>query len=277
MQRQAVTSLVKLRRNILTRKLLFNWRLPNYRFSTAPAELAPYLRPVNARIPNDFTFIPQFLDVREQAILLRFALQKLDDSGSRSYQKRRKAYGSSLPLSAKENDHFDSIFCPENLYDFQEKHYDGVIFNYRECHLTSWPEVYSSSLSIIKNRLHSLLPPNTKTQTHILHLSSNGHILPHVDNLEASGSWIAAVSLGGSRVLRMEDKTNKDNFFELLLTPGSVYVQSNHVRYSYLHSISLRGRDFEGNQLDQSPRLSVMLRDFPSPDPLPQSNKTQIL
>lgn len=50
--------------------------------------------------------------------------------------------------------------------------------------------------------------------------------MPHVDNLQASGSWIAAVSLGGPRILRMEDKKNKHNRFELLLNSGSAYIQT---------------------------------------------------
>jgi len=59
---------------------------------------------------------------------------------------------------------------------------------------------------------------------HILHLASDGHILPHIDNIEASGSWIAAMSLGGGRILRLE-KESDDNTFELYLPSGSAYVQ----------------------------------------------------
>ncbi|GJJ12269.1 hypothetical protein Clacol_006510 [Clathrus columnatus] len=233
------------------------------RFSTHPAfgglPIEPsYLEPANARVPEGFTFIPNFLDTHEQATLLSFALQKLDDSGSRAYKKRRKLYASSLSLADDVDP--DNIFLPENLYEFQKGHYDGVIFNYRECHLTSWPE--HLSLGPILKRLYSLLPSYVKIQTHLLHLSSKGHIMPHVDNLHASGSWIVAVSLGGPRILRMEDKENKHNFFELLLAPGSAYIQRDHIRYSYRHSILPGGRDFKGKRILESPRLSIMLRVF---------------
>lgn len=93
-------------------------------------------------------------------------------------------------------------------------------------------------------------------QTHLLHLSTNGAIAPHVDNVDASGSIIMGVSLGSPRVLRMvrrasrpvsgvegrhasphssetelgsdEESTGKVSTataFEVLLSPGSVYIQ----------------------------------------------------
>ena len=104
-------------------------------------------------------------------------------------------------------------------------HYDGVIMNFRETLVTSWPD--QLSLEPLLLRLRSLLPTTLQggIQTHILHLASNGHILPHVDNIGASGSWIAAVSLGGERVLRMDCEEDKDKSFEILLPSGSAYVQ----------------------------------------------------
>lgn len=101
-------------------------------------------------------------------------------------------------------------------------HYDGVIHNFREMHLTSWPTEDVPELSPILNRLHSLLPTQN-TQTHLLHLGSNGEILPHIDNLGASGSWILGVSLGATRILRMNGRDNDS--FDVLLPSGSVYMQ----------------------------------------------------
>jgi alkylated DNA repair protein alkB homolog 7 len=99
-----------------------------------------------------------------------------------------------------------------------------------------------------------------------------------VDNTEASGSWIAAVSLGGERVLRMKSESDKDKTFEVLLPSGSAYVQrsvtsgkgytnnlqltggSGTVRYLYKHSILAGGMYFKGRCVPESQRLSVMLR-----------------
>lgn len=101
-------------------------------------------------------------------------------------------------------------------------HYDGVIRHFREMHVTSWPDVLG--LSSLVDRLRSLCP-TPDTQTHILHLASNGEILPHVDNPDASGSWILGVSLGAERIMRMEDLKDSDVSYDVLLPSGSVYLQ----------------------------------------------------
>lgn len=119
-------------------------------------------------------------------------------------------------------------------------HYDGVIRNYREMHVSSWPEEYPELPTLLK-RLESV-HPDEPTQTHVLHLASDGEILvsetsfeskpmeltrfkPHIDNLEASGSWILGVSLGSSRVLRIESVDEPTDAHEVKLPSGSVYIQ----------------------------------------------------
>lgn len=94
-------------------------------------------------------------------------------------------------------------------------------------HVTSWPSGDSTILEPILGRLRGLIP-EVKTQTHILHLGTDGQIFPHVDNLDASGSWILGVSLGSPRVLRMEKACNKNESFDVLLPSGSVYVQRSY-------------------------------------------------
>lgn len=92
--------------------------------------------------------------------------------------------------------------------------------------VTPWPPGQDPLLSPILDRIHSLLPiPKDRIQTHLLHLSSQGHIMPHIDHKEASGSLIAGVSLGAERILRMENTEDDRDSFELLLPSGSVYLQ----------------------------------------------------
>lgn len=134
-------------------------------------------------------------------------------------------------------------------------------------HLTSWSEDHNPGLSLILARLQGLYPtPNI--QTHLLHLSSEGEILGHVDNIEASGSWILGVSLGAERILRMESTSDPEDSFEVLLGSGSVYLQMqvlsvcieleakrssrDRVRYEYKHSVLKAGKAGQ--------RVSVMVR-----------------
>lgn len=98
-------------------------------------------------------------------------------------------------------------------------------------HLSAWPNPPPPTLPTILARIHALLHPTppSELQTHLLHLASLGEILPHVDNLEASGNVILGVSLGGERVLRMSgvgaEGKKKDRAFDVLLRSGDVYIQ----------------------------------------------------
>lgn len=75
--------------------------------------------------------------------------------------------------------------------------------------------------------------PPPHLMLHLLHLSGEGEIRPHVDNIEASGGTIVSLSLGGSRVLRFE-KTDQHggpgegepDKLEVLLEPGMVNIQT---------------------------------------------------
>lgn len=81
---------------------------------------------------------------------------------------------------------------------------------------------------------------------HALQLGTTGEILPHVDNLEASGGMdlvasvlelclltlsivgtILGISLGSPRVLRLQHASGSDDqHIDVLLESGSIYVQS---------------------------------------------------
>ena len=109
-------------------------------------------------------------------------------------------------------------------------------------HISCWSE--EPELQKILDRLHSVHPQQS-IQTHILHLASEGEIFvsgkslkntrvmvltpqfmqPHVDNVDASGSWILGVSLGNTRILRLECATDPSDKFEILLPSGSIYIQ----------------------------------------------------
>lgn len=103
-------------------------------------------------------------------------------------------------------------------------HYDGVINHFREIHLSSWPLDEFRDLEAAVERLHSLCPTKD-IQTHLLHLASYGDILPHVDNISASGAWIIGVSLGDERILKMTEEEGEKREFHVTLPSGSVYLQ----------------------------------------------------
>jgi len=152
------------------------------------------------------------------------------------------------------------LFPEKLLSEGAQGHYDGVIQNFREMHITSWPPDVPG-LTPLLDRLRALCP-SPETQTHILHLASNGEILPHIDNPQASGTWILGVSLGAERIMRMEDTHDS---FDVLLPSGSVYIQRDTVRFGYSHSILKEG-SFLGREIKPGPRLSILFRDHLPPE-----------
>jgi len=196
------------------------------------------------QFPLDFSFWPYYFSMKEQETLLAASLYKLDAAEARQSRRKRKDYWSSRATQPRDSlGPLAELFAPDDMYEFQEAcirlfhvpctfsysynfkgHFDGVIHHFREMHLSSWPVEDFQGLTSILDRLYALCPTKD-VQTHLLHLSSYGDILPHVDNLSASGSWILGVSLGDERILRMKAAHNERKEFSLTLPSGSVYLQ----------------------------------------------------
>ncbi|TFK42720.1 hypothetical protein BDQ12DRAFT_676696 [Crucibulum laeve] len=198
--------------------------------------------------PQGFSLFKEFLSLKEQQVLLTSSLRKLDDTESRRARRRRKLHSAKTTANLTS---LEGIFLPDEFYEFQEGHYDGVIHHYREIHLSSWPEDEIEGLSPILERIYALCPTKD-VQTHLLHLASYGRILPHIDNVSASGSWIMGISLGDERALRME---SVDSSFDVMLPSGSLYLQRDEVRYKFKHSI------VADTSRHRTQRLSIMIRD----------------
>jgi hypothetical protein len=69
-------------------------------------------------LTKDFSIIPDFFNRHEQRILLATVLQKLDDQSSVHFRRRRRKLDSTHNL--KNDDTVESLFLPDNCYEFQE-------------------------------------------------------------------------------------------------------------------------------------------------------------
>lgn len=80
-----------------------------------------------------------------------------------------------------------------------------------------------------ENTLHLDNPLQTpaKLLSHLLHLSSTGYILPHVDNIEASAGTILGLCLGSERhlVLTSTEAGCEEHKIRVRLPPGCAYIQ----------------------------------------------------
>ncbi|KAH9079443.1 hypothetical protein EDB83DRAFT_2540098 [Lactarius deliciosus] len=218
-------------------------------------------------LPADFQWFPRFFNPTEQYALLSAALRKLDVAEPRAARKRRRDFLVSHQQDRlRDTGDLKDVFLPDEFYHFEEGHYDGVIKRFRETRVSSWDGETDPVFRSALGRLEVLRPNAGSTQTHLLHLASDGEILPHIDNIDASGSWILGVSLGSDRVLRMESvEADSDcsprHTFDVTLPSGSVYIQRDDVRYNYKHSI-LRAEPIPAQVAPQAQgqRLSIMVR-----------------
>lgn len=210
-----------------------------------------------ALLERDLFFNPSFFNTEEQSFLIRSCLKKLDAADSPRSKRRRRA----LSLKPPSSDSPLAQFLPDHAYDFDQGHFDGVITHFREMHLTEWPPEDDERVAALLGRLDAVTP-DVETQTHILHLASEGEILPHIDNVEASGAWILGVSLGSPRILRMQNASDDREVFHVLLPSGSVYIQRDELRFRYKHSI-LKGGSLRGQSVlvANGQRISIMIRD----------------
>ncbi|KAF9648077.1 hypothetical protein BDM02DRAFT_3116017 [Thelephora ganbajun] len=212
----------------------------------------------NHGLGDDFALYLNVFDEEEQKILLAASLRKLDRTEDRHHRKRRKIFEATRAGKLSECLDVNGLFLPDRYYDFQKGHYDGVIKNYRETHVSTWPED-QPRLSELLDRLRRF-HPEEPIQYHVLHLASDGEIHPHVDHLGAFGSWIVGVSLGADRILRLEKEiSDRTLVHNMILPSGSVYVQKDSIRYEWRHSI-LHSGSVNGDEIKGGQRLSIMVR-----------------
>jgi alkylated DNA repair protein alkB homolog 7 len=124
-------------------------------------------------------------------------------------------------------------------------------------------------------RVRSWLP------VHIIDLSSDGFITPHVDSVKFSGHLVCGLSLLTSSImtLRPEDpliKDDQDACVKMLLPRRSLYILSAEARYNFTHSIeasnpSAPESPHAQNSVSQSEnhergrRVSLIFRDAKDP------------
>ncbi|SCV67123.1 BQ2448_5769 [Microbotryum intermedium] len=256
-----------------------------------------YLTPSSWSPHPGLRVYPSLISTSQQRLVLQHSLALLSSPSRTTSHARRLArnYLKTHP------DHPRDSFLPDEAYEFEKGHFDGVIIGYRE--MLVRPGMLpkdDTELGHALGKVYSLVPPAILARgaaesgptndseagsnmgkhpvdppyhlsMHLLHLPSEGEISPHVDHLEAFGSTIVGLSLGGERIMRFRkaeqgpnegqefiQKGAKDEF-DVLLKPGDAYVQIEPLRTHYAHEV-LRTGEYEGRKVGGSQRLSIMLR-----------------
>ncbi|XP_014474166.1 PREDICTED: alpha-ketoglutarate-dependent dioxygenase alkB homolog 7, mitochondrial [Dinoponera quadriceps] len=150
-------------------------------------------------------------------------------------------------------------------YEFS--HWDNAIHGYRETEWRKWNEDNSKILDRVRK---TAFPPEIAqlSLVHILDLSAEGWIKPHVDSIRFCGGIIAGLSLLSDSVMRLTMVDHEKECMECFLLPRrSLYIMSGVARYKYNHEIlKTEESNFEGRHVPKSRRISVICRSEPDPE-----------
>ncbi|XP_065070215.1 alpha-ketoglutarate-dependent dioxygenase alkB homolog 7, mitochondrial-like [Rhopilema esculentum] len=147
---------------------------------------------------------------------------------------------------------------------YEYDHWDGVICGYRELEKSSWGPESTNVLKRIQETVFDeksvMLPA-----VHVLDLSSDGYIKPHVDS-KFCGRRIAGLSLLSPAIMRLKpsDVTEQHAFVDVLLKPRSLYIMRDFARYELTHEILADKESYLGKRkFNRERRISIVLREEP--------------
>lgn len=178
--------------------------------------------------------------------------------------------------SSEEDQLFNEIepYLKRMKYEFD--HWDGVIIGYRETERKNWQPENKKIIERVQN--FAIKDGKILSHIHVLDLSEDGEILPHVDNVRFCGTVIAGISLLSDSIMRFaphheglegeaaikELEHSSEPFVDVLLKRQSLYVIKNKVRYDYTHQILSKSLSkFKSKIVEKSRRISVICRNEP--------------
>ncbi|GAB6032747.1 hypothetical protein CHUAL_011615 [Chamberlinius hualienensis] len=106
---------------------------------------------------------------------------------------------------------------------YESSHWDDAIHGYRETEKASWNVENRKIIDRVRN-LAFMREDKQLKHVHVLDISAEGYIKPHVDSIKFCGDTIAGVSLLSSSIMRLINTDNKEQTFDILLKRRSLYI-----------------------------------------------------
>ncbi|XP_074059856.1 alpha-ketoglutarate-dependent dioxygenase alkB homolog 7, mitochondrial isoform X4 [Macrotis lagotis] len=152
---------------------------------------------------------------------------------------------------------------------YQYDHWDAAIHGFRETEKLHW----SAASQAVLQRVRAAAFPPALAQlplVHVLDLHQSGYIKPHVDSVKFCGGIIAGLSLLSPSVMRLVDTQDPQEWLELLLESGSLYILRGPARYDFSHEILRDEESYFGEQrVPRGRRISVICRSLPEGEAKP--------
>ncbi|XP_031204593.1 alpha-ketoglutarate-dependent dioxygenase alkB homolog 7, mitochondrial [Mastomys coucha] len=146
---------------------------------------------------------------------------------------------------------------------YEYDHWDAAIHGFRETEKSCWSDASQAILQRVQ--VAAFGPDQTLlSPVHVLDLEHWGYIKPHVDSVKFCGSTIAGLSLLSPSVMKLVHMQEPEQWLELLLEPGSLYILRGSARYDFSHEILRDEESFFGaHRVPRGRRISVICRSLP--------------
>merc|ERR1711942_252693 len=162
-----------------------------------------------------------------------------------------------------------SLFDEVNPYlrklRYEKSHWDDAIHDYRETEKNNWTGRNPAIIERLRQAAFTEGSTSPLLHTHVLDLSAQGYIRPHVDAVRFCGNTVAGISLLSDSIMRFVKEEDKSYVGDLFLPRRSLYVMRDVARYHYTHEI-LKDEDsyFDKIKIDKGRRISIICRNSPT-------------
>ncbi|KAH8245145.1 hypothetical protein KR032_005442, partial [Drosophila birchii] len=149
---------------------------------------------------------------------------------------------------------------------YESSHWDDAIHGYRESEQRDWSLPNRCVLDRISTTAFN---GQVMPHVHILDLTEEGLIKPHVDSVRFCGHTIAGLSLLSDCVMRLvqvyaNEEAQERRVADLLLPRRSLYIMSHVARYQFTHEVLAQEQSWFGSKrVIKRRRLSVICRNEP--------------
>ncbi|KAB7495774.1 Alpha-ketoglutarate-dependent dioxygenase alkB-like protein 7, mitochondrial, partial [Armadillidium nasatum] len=146
-------------------------------------------------------------------------------------------------------------------YEFN--HWDDAIHGYRETEKSKWSTKCFPILERVK-KISFEDSENLIPHVHILDLSPDGVIKPHIDSIRFCGDTISGLCLLSDAVMRLVKDQENNQVVDVLLPRRALYIMKDDSRYKYTHEILGKESSYFGSLfIKRERRVSVIIRNPP--------------
>ena len=161
---------------------------------------------------------------------------------------------------AEENQLFQELEPYMARLHYEYDHWDNAIHGFRETERLHWTKPNMDVLARVRKTAFPEGKPQLK-YVHVLDLSAEGYIKPHIDSVKFCGDTIAGLSLLSDSVMRLVHEEKKHKFADVLLQRRSLYLMRDSARYHYTHEILKKDvSKFKNAIVPRGRRISVICR-----------------